>query len=162
MLLSYTPTQYNYKVLFYTAAGYAQRRICFHYATLISISSSCTGESITRVLQWNHVTADGLELWPRVHSVRDIRLNSVSIDVNFALLLAKNVQQINRLFLMHIFSVLLAEFISISLIFTARKVCIARTAVARCRCPSVCLQRCCLNGYTYPQSFFHSPIAPPF
>ena len=53
---------------------------------------------------------------------------------------------------------------------TARRVCIARTMplqdVCLCVylsvCPSVCHTPVfCLNGYTYPQSFFHHRLAPP-
>jgi len=50
-----------------------------------------------------------------------------------------------------------------SCIFTARRVCIARTMLWQDVCPSVCQTPVLsLNNYTYPQSSFHHRVAPPF
>ena len=67
------------------------------------------------------------------------------------------------------FRVVVVAFIL--LIFTARRVSIARTMPWQYVCPSVCLSVCqvrlshavlSINGYTQPQRFFHPWVAPPF
>ena len=48
-------------------------------------------------------------------------------------------------------------------LITARRVCIAQTNYAVARCPSVRhTPVLCVNGDTYPQSFFHRRVALPF